>query len=326
METVPLHFAATVVDAHADSVLDVVAGRRRLTRRSPRGHVDFPRLREGGVDVQVFAHWVEPEHKPDRALRRLLVLLDAFLAEVDAAGGTVVVVRSRSDLDAALAARRLAAVIGVEGGEVLHGSLEVLRILFRLGVRVLGLTWNDRNELADGVGEGQAAGGLTRLGVRVVQEMNRLGMVVDVAHLAERGFWDVLEASTRPVIASHAGCRALCDHPRNLSDAQLRGLAQHGGVVGICFYPDFLVPKREEATLRHVADHIDHAVQVAGPDHVGLGSDFDGIDRTPAGLEDVTRLPALTAELERRGYDEATLRKILGENFLRVFRQTWPAA
>lgn len=319
-----LHFQATVVDGHVDSILDVLAGKRRLVQRSQHGHVDFPRLREGGVDVQVFAHYVEPEHKPERALRRVLVQLDAFFREAEESGGQVVVVRGRRELDRALAEGRLAAVVGIEGGEVLQGSLEVLRMLFRLGVRLLGLTWNQRNDLADGAGEARANGGLTRLGVQVVREMNRLGMVVDVSHLAERSFWDVLEVSEHPVVASHSCARALCDHPRNLSDRQLRALAEQGGVMGINFYPLFLAERPDTVTLQRVVDHIDHVVQLVGPDHVGLGSDFDGIDRTPAGLEDVTRLPALTAELERRGYDPQSIRKILGENFLRVFRQVWP--
>lgn len=317
-----LHQGALVVDAHADTVLGIIKG-RPLGLRSRKGHVDLPRLREGGVNVQVFAHYIQGEYKPDRALPRFLELLDAFLTEVDANAQHITVVKTVAQLEEAVAQDKIAAVLAIEGGEALAGRLAVLRIFHRLGVRLIGLTWNERNDLADGVGESGTGGGLSRLGVAVVQEMNRLGMVVDVSHLSDAGFWHVMDVSSRPVVASHSNCRALCRHPRNLSDEQIKALARNGGVIGMNFYPPFVDDDARRATIERIVDHVEHIVQLVGPDHVGLGSDFDGIDSTPRGLEDVSKLPRLTEAMLRRGFSEAHIRKILGENFLRVFREVW---
>ncbi|REJ34038.1 MAG: peptidase [Bacillota bacterium] len=319
-----LHRRAVVVDAHCDTVLDLAAGRRRLGVRSAQGHVDLPRLREGGVDVQFFAHFVEPRCRREQALKRFLELYDAFMAEAEANARDLAVVSTWTQLEEALAQGRIAAVIAIEGGDLLCGSLEVLRCLRRLGVGVLGLTWNERNDLADGVGEAARAGGLTRFGRQVVAEMNRLGMVIDVSHLAEPGFWDVLDLTSQPVIASHSNARAVCDHVRNLTDDQIRALAANGGVMGLNFCPPFVDPHR--ADVDRLVDHALHVLELVGPDHLGLGSDFDGILETPAGLEDAGRFPRLTEALLKRGVDENTVAKILGGNFLRVLRQVWGSA
>lgn len=317
-----LHRGAVVVDAHVDTVLALEAG-RSLLLRSDAGHVDLPRLRAGGVKVQVFALFVEPAYKPERALARVLHLWDTLVRALGAAGAAVRLCRTAADLEAAAAADQLAAVLSVEGGEALGTDLALLRVLHALGVRALGLTWNERNALADGAGEDRAQGGLTEFGHLVVGEMHRLGMVVDVSHLCERAFWDVCSALAGPFIASHSNCRALCDHVRNLSDAQIRALAAADGVMGTNFYPPFLDARPERADVARVCDHIDHVCALVGPRHVGLGSDFDGISATPRGLEDCSRLPAVTEELLRRGHAEGDIRLILGENFLRVFRAVW---
>jgi membrane dipeptidase len=194
-----------------------------------------------------------------------------------------------------------------------------------LGVRNIGLTWSLRNALADGVFEAQTGGGLTNYGRAVVKEMNRLGIVIDIAHLAPAGVRDVLELSEAPIIASHANACAVCDHTRNLTDEQLEGLARNDGVVGVTFVQSFIDP--QQATLARLLDHVDHIVRVAGIDHVGLGSDFDGYwgdDQMPE-IRDASDLPAITAGLLVRGYSEADVRKFLGENYLRVFRQVWGA-
>lgn len=316
-----LHHSAIVVDAHVDTILAVAAGERRLNERSAKGHVDLPRLKEGGVNVQIFAHFIEPQYKPDRALPRCIELLDVFFREAGANTGSMTVAKSYEDIVAAIEAGKLAAIISIEGGEALGGRLEVLRMFHRLGVRSLCLTWNERNDIADGVGEWRSAGGLTNFGRQVVQEMNRLGMLIDVSHLAEPGFWDVLAETTSPVIASHSNARAICDHVRNLTDDQIRALAQNGGVMGLNFCPDFIDDRH--ATIDRIIAHIEHIIDLVGDDHIGLGSDFDGIADTPEGLEDVARLPALTETLLSRGYSETTIKKLLGGNFMRVFREVW---
>ena len=315
-----LHSQALVFDAHADTVaLDVVEGRRRLGETGKGGHVDLPRLRAGGVGLQVFTLFVPPSVPPAWNTVRALEILDALAAELAANPEAFLWVLRGADIDRARQERRIGIIVTLEGCEVLAGSLCVLHAFYRLGVRAAGLTWNVRNELADGVGEPRGAG-LTAFGRRVVEEMNALGMVVDVSHLGTRAFWEVLELSRQPVVASHSNAYALCPHRRNLTDEQIRGLAQKGGVMGINFFPGFL---REDgrASIDDVVRHIDHVVSLVGPDHVGLGSDFDGISSTPQGLEDVSRLPALTEALVRRGYPEEAILKILGENFARVFRQ-----
>ena len=189
-----------------------------------------------------------------------------------------------------------------------------------IGVRLMGLTHNYNNEIADGVSEARTKGGLTEFGVKVVQEMNHLGMVVDIAHIAEAGFYEVLDVSKTPVVVSHANCRAIKDHPRNLNDNQLKALSEANGVICMSFAPMFV--DEINPTLERLLDHIDHAVDIAGVQSVGLGSDFDGIDRPLAGLEDVSHLPNLTLGLAKRGYSKFDIKKILGENLLKLFQKS----
>jgi len=317
-----LHRDAIVIDGHCDTLLSVLDDKRPLAERAEKGHADLPRLKEGGVTAQVFALYARPAALGGAAPTwEALRLLDVFYQCLEASPD-LLLATSAADVRRAKAEGRLAGIIGLEGAEALRGDLGVLRLLHRLGLRNLGLTWSLRNEAADGVFEARTGGGLTEFGVRLVEQANRLGIMLDIAHLAPAGVRDVLALSETPVINSHANARALCDHPRNLSDEQLEALAAKGGVVGVVFVPSFIAPEREAQNLERILDHIDHIVQVAGVDHVGLGSDFDGFDGPPpAGLEDATCFPAITAGLVARGYGEDAVRKILGGNLLRVFEQ-----
>lgn len=312
-----LHKSCIIVDAHCDVLTALEQEKRHLGRQSDTGHVDLPRLKQGGVKIQFFAACALPEHA-SRALVRALALVDRFYSELEENTPDIIPVKNFLDIQNALDRGKIAALLTIEGGEALNGSIEVLRVFYRLGVRCLTLTWNYRNELGDGVFEGRTKGGLTRFGVEVVREMNRLNMLVDVSHLSEAGFWDVLAVSSKPVIASHSNCRQLCNHPRNLTDEQIKALAGTGGVVGICFYPAFV--HVSEPSLEKLLDHIDHVAEVAGIDCLGLGSDFDGFAGALRGLEDVSRLPALTEALLRRGYRSEEIKKILGGNFLRLLK------
>ncbi len=320
MDPQKLHADAIVIDAHCDTLLSVVEEKRPLAERSDKGHNDLVRLREGGVTAQVFALFARPAALGGAAPTwEALRLLDAFYQGLEATPDLMLATRA-ADIRRAKAEGRLAGIIGLEGAEALRGDLGVLRILHRLGLRNLGLTWSVRNEAADGVFEERTGGGLTEFGVQAVRECNRLGIMVDVAHLAPAGLAEVLALSEAPVIDSHANARALCDHRRNLTDAQLEGVARTGGVVCVVFVPGFVADKPEERTLARVLDHIDHIVHVAGVDHVGLGSDFDGFDDPPiSGLEGGCDLPHITEGLVARGYGEEDVRKILGGNLLRVF-------
>jgi membrane dipeptidase len=342
-----LHRDALVIDSHNDSIVShirrgclSITGREApvLARlegtvsylRGPleteayawNGQINLPKMRAGGIDAAFFA--VDVKRAWKNQLAYALDALGFFDADLSTCGEEIMVARSAADVEQAKAEGRLAAILVVENSDALEGSLNVLRMLYHLGVRSIGITHNLSTWAAAGNAEARCGGGLTRFGIDLVEMMNRLGMLVDVSHISERGFYDTLEASRRPVIASHSCCAALCDHPRNLTDDQIRALAQNGGVVGITFVPGFVDPTWTPAqwparpSLEQLLDHIDHAVEVAGIDHVGIGSDFDGGGSV---LGDATEYPRITAGLIERGYTETDIRKILGLNHLRVLRQ-----
>jgi membrane dipeptidase len=319
-EALALHRRHAVVDGHADSILQVLEGVRSLVERSDQGHLDFPRAREGGLTATVQTAWPDPVYYPVAA-RRVLRQIDALLGQIEASGGMARLALSAADVRSCRAEDRLAVVLNVEGAEALHGEPALLRVLHRLGVRLLQPVWNHRNEAADGIVEEHGRGGLSAFGRSLVGEMNRLGMALDLSHLNQPGFFEVLELSTDPVLFTHGNCRAIFDHRRNLTDEQIRALAAAGGVFGVSVVDAFMGDDQGDAG--RVAEHVDHAVQLVGPDHVGYGSDFDGTSRLPRGLEDVSLLPNLTAELLDRGYDEPSLAKILGGNYLRVFERVF---
>lgn len=306
-----------IVDTHADSLGSVVTGQRHLYQRSVSGQLDFVRMIEVGHTLQCFSLWVEPEFKPERALPRLLQYVDAFWQEVGAYPERVIPVLDASDLRRVKSGEVMGGLMSVEGAEALGTDPAMVRILHRLGVRLMSLTWNQRNPLADGAGEDPGGGGISRAGRAIVHEMNRIGIVVDVSHLAEAGFWDVLECSTRPVIASHSNCRELASHRRNLSDAQIRALAAQGGIQGITFVREFLGGPEN---LGQVVDHCLHSLQVVGNDrHTALGSDFDGVQEAVEGLEDVTHLPDLAELMSVRGISDDSIARIFGYNYLEFF-------
>lgn len=345
-EVEQLHRDALVIDAHNDGIVSQIrrgnlsisgreaphlAGRDGTVSflRGPlereayawHGQIDLPKMRAGGIDAAFFA--VDVTRAWKNHLAYALDALGFFDADLAASEDEIVVARSAAEIEAAKAAGKQAAVLVIENSDALEGSLNVLRMLHRLGVRSLVITHNLSTWAAAGNAEARSGGGLTRFGVSLVEAMNELGMLVDVSHISERGFYDTLETSRRPVIASHSCCAALCDHPRNLTDDQLRALAQNRGVVGITFVPGFVDPHWKPSdwpgrpSLAQLLDHVDHAVAVAGIDHVGIGSDFDGGGSV---LADASEFPRITAGLIERGYPEAAVRKILGENHLRVFR------
>ena len=315
-----LHFDSIVFDAHCDTLGDVLEGKRTLTERSQEGHIDLPRLRAGGVTAQLFACFVPIEEYHRSATRHAMQRLDMLHQAIESHPDEILLATGAADIRRAKAEGKIAGILGLEGAEPLGDSIEVLRCFYRLGVRNLGLTWNFRNDTADGVMEGSNARGLSQFGFRVVEECNRLGIIVDVSHLAAAGVRDVLQVSQQPVIASHSNARTLFDHYRNLTDAQIAGIVAGGGLIGVTFVTDFLCNPPGEATIEHVLGQIDYLVRTAGPNHVTLGSDFDGATM-PKGLEDATCYPALTAGMAAHGHSEETIRKVLGLNFLRVFEE-----
>jgi membrane dipeptidase len=347
-----LHRSTLVIDSHNDVIVSLIR-RGNLSvsgREAPHlggldgtvsflrgplgreeyewhGQIDLPKMRAGGIDAAFFA--VDVTRAWKNHLAYALDALGYFDADLAACADEIVVARSAAEVEAAKAAGKLAAILVVENSDALEGSLNVLRIFHRLGVRSIGITHNLSTWAAAGNAEARSGGGLTHFGVALIEAMNRLGMLVDVSHISERGFYDTLEASSRPVIASHSCCAALCPHPRNLTDDQLRALAQNGGVVGITFVPYFVDPTWKfsdwpaRPSIDQMLAHVDHAVQVAGIDHVGLGSDFDGGGSI---LADASQFPRITAGLAARGYPADAIGKILGGNHLRLLRATLDVA
>jgi membrane dipeptidase len=314
-----LHTEAIVIDGHCDSIGDQLEQGRWLGERSAKGHIDLPRLRDGGITAQFFACYVPQAYQRHGATTHALERLDQLLRLADQLPDQLVIARKAGDIKRAKAEGKIAAIAGLEGAEALDASIGVLRQFYRLGVRNLGLAWNFRNAACDGVSESRTNGGLTQFGTKVVEECNRLGILIDLSHLSPAGVDDVLNTSLQPVIASHSNARALCDHPRNLTDAQLEAVAMRGGVVGVTFVDAFLnVKNPSRATLDDVITHIEYMLNRIGPDSVAIGSDFDGCT-TPADLPDATAYPRLTAKLLDRGHAPEVVRKVLGGNLLRVF-------
>lgn len=322
-----LHFGSLVVDMHCDTILAHISGKRDITRRRGFGHLDLPRLVAGGVKAQVFALFPDPKRlKPGEFDRFVLNGCRAIKQICAQNRNRVGLALSPDGLKRIVRSGRVAIVIGVEGGHALEGDLNRLKRWFRAGVRILTLTWCNSNELGDASWDkSQPHQGLSALGKRAVGLMNRLGMMVDVSHSAERTFYQAVELSAVPVIASHSGVYALRRHNRNLKKEQLAILAQKGGVMGQVFLPAFLNSNPEQASAQDVLRAIDYVVQHFGPDFVGLGSDFDGFSGRLKGLEDVTRLPEITRGLVKMGYPEADIQKILGLNFVRVWEEVWAA-
>ena len=304
-----------------------------------RTHTDLHRLERGGVDAQFFSIFADPRGRdPGEYRTRAIEMIEALLGQFVQHAGRMTLAVSVSDIRAAAAAGKLAGLMGLEGGHAIEDELANVENFYDLGVRYMTLTWSNTNGWADASGDERRHGGLTDFGRQVVREMNRLGMLVDVSHVSDETFWDVIEVAQAPVIASHSAARALVDVPRNLSDDMLRAVASNGGVVMVNFGGAFIDPAKaggwaaagdlllhlgpSRVPLSRLLDQIEHVARVAGIDHVGLGSDFDGTLFLPEGASDVAGFPNVTAGLFERGFSESEIRKVLGENLLRAFAQT----
>jgi membrane dipeptidase len=353
-----VHAAGLLFDGHNDlpwqlrSEGDITFTRLDISRRLEHGQTDLPRLRQGGVKAQFWSVYIPSEHpNPARTVTEQIDLvhrmIERYPDDLEFAG-------SAADVERIARAGKIASLIGIEGGVAIENDLAQLRAFYRLGARYMTLTHNTTLDWADAALDAPKSGGLSPFGERVVREMNRLGMLVDISHVAPDTMADVLRVSQAPIIASHSGAFAIAPSPRNIPDSILSEVARNGGVVMVNFYSGFVVAEaaRAQAEARHklraeypdpaayaralaawsrmykmprgtvadVADHIDHIVKVAGIDHAGIGSDFDGITAWPVGLEDVSCYPRLTEELLHRGYSEPEVHKILGGNVLRAFR------
>jgi membrane dipeptidase len=364
-----IHNSALIIDTHADTPGRFVDENFDFAQDAGTGYLDFNKIKAGNLGAEFFSIWVNPWTFKGQEIKRSLDMIDSVYEQARLHPDKMMMAFSTQDILAAHRQRKLAALLGVEGGHAIQGDMRVLRDYYRLGVRYMTLTWSNTNELGDSSGDlddkkVEHHDGITDFGRQVVREMNRLGMMVDISHVADRTFYQALVASRAPVIASHSSSRALTNVPRNMTDEMLIALARNGGVAQVNFYcgfisqkwvdgmnqlkaqhdPDyekerslFMEPQTPEVRehidaanaalalkvprppLSDLIDHIDHMVKVAGVDHVGLGSDFDGIDCSPQGLDSAADLPKITQVLSERGYTAADLNKILGGNLMRVF-------
>jgi membrane dipeptidase len=358
-----LHFHSIVLDTHDDTTQRLMDGDFDLGPLNAKGSIDIPRMKQGGLGAIFFSIWIPSKITGPEAVKHALDQINAVRDQVRKHSNDLVLSTTAAQIRDADQHDKIAVLLGVEGGHMINSDLGVLREFASLGVRYMTLTHSGNCEWADSSTAKPEHNGLTGFGKDVVREMNRLGMMVDISHVSDKTFHDVLELSKAPVIASHSSCRAICDHPRNMTDDMMRELGAKNGVVQINYHEGFLsqefrdaeradpkinqaialeVQKRcgdkegcrliegdritreyvEQGKLPRVEwakilEHIEHAVKVAGIDHVGLGSDFDGANM-PYGMEDATKLPKITEALLRKGYSEGDVKKILGENTLRV--------
>jgi membrane dipeptidase len=360
-----LHFNSIVVDTHDDTTQRLLDPKFDFGARHTDGSIDIPRMREGGMDAIFFSIWIPGTVTGPAAVQRALTQIAAVRETVARHPNDLVLCTNAAEVRQAKANKKIAALIGVEGGHMINSSLANLDKFYALGVRYMTLTHTVNTDWADSSGDKPAHDGLTPFGKQVVAEMNKLGMMVDISHVADKTFYDVLAVSQAPVIASHSSCRALCTHPRNMTDDMIKALAAKGGVIQINYHVGFLSQEFQDASKANpelgkqieaeakkrcagneacelieadkitrdyvaqgklprvdwtaIIDHIDHAVKLVGPDHVGLGSDFDGADM-PYGMEDATHLPQITSALLAKGYSPADIQKILGGNTLRLMQ------
>ena len=363
-EALRIHHSAIVIDTHSDVTSRILDHGFDMGARATDGHMDIPRMKEGGLDAEFFAIYVAAKYaKEGGAARRALDMMDVVYQQIERHPESLELATTAEDIRRISKQQKIAALMGIEGGHAIEDSLGALRMFYKLGGRYMTLTHTNTNNWADSSGDEPRHHGLTDFGRAVVLEMNRLGMLVDISHVSDETFKVVLETTKAPVIASHSSARALTNIPRNMTDDMLRAVARNAGVVMVNFGSSFVDGSRAEAIkmrdeifkpaldelkqryandpdgfekaretllsafelpktpLRKLIDHIDHIVQVAGVDYVGLGSDFDGVSDLPEGMEDCSQLPNITYELLKRGYREQDIRKILGENFLRVVGQ-----
>ena len=358
-----LHREALVWDAHSDIVQSIMLQGLDMSKKNSFSFQDIPRMEEGGLDVQIFALWTDRIYAPRRSSRRALQMLDVMLETIDAIPDKLELARTASDIERIVDSGKIAALIAIEGGHAIEDDLKLLNVYYRLGVSSMTLTHTNSLSWADASGDKAIADGLNSFGEEVVREMNNLGMVIDISHVSDATFYDVLKISRHPVIASHSNCRTLCDHTRNMSDDMIKALAQNGGVICITFVPDYTTQTYKDAravarrewnkknqakaarpddidewakqreleprilpdipfpTVDDVINQIDYAVKMVGVDFVAIGHDYSVMYRGPTGLEDVSKYQNLTKGLLEKGYSELDIKKIWGENLLRVWRQ-----
>jgi membrane dipeptidase len=313
-----------ICDAHADILWRMDQTDESFYDPASSLQQSYRRMTAGGMGLQVFALYAPSRWSAAEQFRAVCRCIDRFAHDIVGDGTKVAWVRSVEDLSRCVKEGRLCGMLSLEGGDCLEGDIRLLRVMHRLGVRALGLTWNRANAIADGVGEPRGAG-LTAFGYHVIKEMEKLSMIVDLAHVSERAFWDVMEVARKPPIVSHANVKSVCAHRRNLSDDQIQALIEQRGWIGLSFVPAFVsLDEAARVTVDDWTRHLERVLELGGENAVGIGSDFDGMDETMADLTDGSRLPLLREHLEKR-YGKRLAEKVLGQNFLQVLYALLPA-
>ena len=315
------HSASTLIDLHND-VLEVMVNDTsyHLKQRHSYNHTDIPRLKDGGVDLQFFSVWVSPTQYTNY-YQQAQVMLNIFNSELNQNTNSIAQARNWNEADSLIQQNKIAAVIGVEGGHHIENSIEKLVNLYNAGMRYMTITWNNSTDWAVSAQDSRSTTvGLSDFGRQIIRAMDSLGIIIDVSHTGIKTIQDILQETQNPIIASHSGARALRNHYRNLYDWQIQDIANSGGVIGVVFYPYFLNGS-SNASISDVIAHIDYLKNLVGIDYVAIGSDFDGIEVVPLGLEDTSKFPNLTEALFDHGYTREEVEKILYKNFKRVFEQ-----
>ncbi len=326
--SIPSEPLIPVIDAHCDALLAVVgksllsgdSGKRDFLLRNVKSHIDLPKLLDGGVRCQFMALFADDEVLAE-AKKYTHRLIDEFEAICERSKGAMFPVLEASELGKAVPGRSVGGLLSIEGAEALEGRLDSVDEFYARGVRAIGITWNRRNPFGRGV-KAEGRDGLTPLGLELVEKMEEMRMIVDASHLSDQAFCDLAGAANKPFIASHSNARAVNDHPRNLTDGQIRSIGDRGGAVGAVFVPTFVASKPQKAYLDHAIDHIDHIVRVGGIETAAIGSDFDGYRETEGSvLADASEFPLLGRALAARGYSREDIEKILWRNWERVIHE-----
>lgn len=303
----------TVFDAHCDTVQKITDFGGNIVDNSY--HIDLNRLNLYGGYIQIFAAFIDKESDTLPPFKRCNQLIDRYLSEIGKVKDKITHCLNSKDIKSALSEGRIASLLSIEGGEALEGQIENIEYFYKCGVRAMTLTWNYTNEISGGIGD-LNNGGLTYFGKSVVSKMNKLGMLIDVSHISEQGFWDVIEATKCPIAATHSNAKKLCQHPRNLSDEQICAIIKNGGCIGVNLYSEFI--GGDKCSIKDVINHIEHILALGGENNIGLGCDFDGMSKLPEGIDGVQDIYKLFDEMQRCGYADLLINKISSGNFLNL--------
>ncbi|MTI48062.1 dipeptidase [Sporosalibacterium faouarense] len=314
-----------IVDAHCDTLLGLEKSHITRTKeekdfyKNDSTAITLEKMKKAKVDLQFMAIWLYPIYNPELSLKKCLNYIDLLYRKLEENSDHISIIHNYEELVRNKEDGKMSALLALEGGEPIGNDLAVLRVLYKLGLRCMTLTWNGRNSIADGVGENISGGGLTHFGREVVKEMNRLGIIVDVSHLSEKSFWDVMDITDKPLIASHSCAYNICQNDRNLKDNQIKAVSKLNGVIGVNYFTKFLENEPEKANVNSIVNHIEYIANLGGIDCVGLGSDYDGA-KVPEDVSDISQIYKISDEMRKRGFKEEDINKVMGNNFARVIK------